>query len=115
MTGSKFVKLALITAATSLSACSTVKMPNLDFFKSSAFEEEAKNIGDYPDVTDAPAAPTNVRPARTWDTQAKLLMAKRDAFDTPRPVDPTRTETEISRDTDALKARARAYKADDPQ
>ncbi len=115
MTGSKFAKFALIAATACLSACSTVKMPNLDFFQSSEFEEEAKNIGDYPDVADTPAVPTDVRSAKRWDKQARKLIAKRDTFDTPRPVDPTRTETEIARDTEALKARARAYKADDPQ
>ena len=48
MTISKLTTFSLILAAASLSACSTVKMPNLDFFKSSEFEEDAKNLGDYP-------------------------------------------------------------------
>jgi len=116
MADTKFVAVALILAAASLSACSTVKMPDLGLFSSSSqFEEEAKNISDYPDVADAPAAPTGIKSAKYWDREAQKLINERDNFSPPAPVDATRTDAEIARDLEELKAKVNAYKADDPQ
>lgn len=117
MTFSKIATLSLILAAASLSACSTVKMPNLDFFKSSEFEEDAKNLGDYPDIADTPTAPTDVRPAELWDSEAKKLIAERDAFNAAqgRIDEPVKSEAELEREAAELRAKVRAYIADDPQ
>ena len=117
MTYSKLATFSLVIAATSLSACSTVKLPNLDIFKASAFEEDAKNIGDFPDVSDTPSAPTDVRSAALWDIEANKLLRERDAFNQGRvdAVEPTKSETELARELDILRAKARAYKADDPE
>jgi len=90
-------------------------MPDLGLFGSSEFEEEAKNIGDYPDVSAAPSAPTGVKSAKYWDKEAQKLISERDNFSPPAPIDETRTDTEIARDLEALKAKVNAYKADDPQ
>jgi len=117
MTHSKLATFSLILAAASLSACSTVKMPNFDFLKSSEFEEDAKNIGDYPDVANAPSAPTDVRSSALWDVEAKKLIKERDDFNAAQIglTGPAKSEAELERELAALRAKARAYKADDPQ
>ena len=117
MKNSKLATFSFIIAAASLSACSTVKMPNLDFLKFSEFEEEAKNIGDFPDIKDTPEAPTDVRSDAQWDLEAKKLIKERDAFNSAKVglEEPTKSEAELARDLAALRARVRAYKADDPQ
>jgi len=117
MTYSKLATFSLILAAATLSACSTVKVPNLDFLKFSEFEEDAKNIGDFPSVADTPSAPTDVRSDGAWDRQAKKLLKQRDAFDKGRAdfQEPARSEAELARELAALRAKARAYQADDPK
>lgn len=117
MTSSKLATFSLILAAASLSACSTVKMPNLDFFKSSEFEEDAKSLSDYPKVSETPTAPTDVRSAALWDIEAKKLIRERDAFNEDRAAssEPAKSEAELAREAAALRAKVRAYQADDPQ
>ena len=117
MTTSKLATFSLIIAAASLSACSTVKMPNLDFFKASEFEEDARNLGDYPKISETPTAPTDVRSAALWDMEAKKLLKERDDFNSGLQgvVEPAKSEAELARELAALRAKARAYKADDPQ
>jgi len=117
MTTSKLATFSLILAAASLSACSTVKMPNLDFFKSSEFEEDAKNFSDYPSVADTPSAPTDVRSAALWDSEAKKLIKERDAFNAAKGQieEPAKSEAGLVREAAALRAKARAYKLDDPK
>ncbi|WP_154813593.1 hypothetical protein [Hellea balneolensis] len=117
MTHSKLATLSLVLAAASLSACSTVKMPNLDFLKSSEFEEDAKNIGDYPEPADAPTAPDDVRSAALWDIEAKKMIKERDSFNSAavNMTGPAKTEAELERELAALRAKARAYQADDPK
>lgn len=119
MTSSKIATISLILAAASLSACSTVKMPNLDFFKSLGFEDEddAKSLGEYPSIADTPTTPTDVRSAAVWDSEAKKLIAERDAFNAAKSsiAEPLRSEAELEREAAELRARVQAYKADDPQ
>jgi len=117
MTRSKLALFSLMIAAASLSACSTVKMPNLDFLKSSEFEEDAKNIGGYPSLADTPTPPTDVRAGSEWDIEAKKLIAQRDAFNREsRDISgPVKSEAELARELAALRAKARAYQADDPK
>lgn len=115
MTKSFATKFALILAAAAMSGCSTVKMPDLDFLKLPEFSEEAKNISDYPKVSDAPSAPTDVRKDAAWDVEAKKLMKERDNFNVPEPSGVAKSDAELQRDVDALKAKVHAYKADDPQ
>ena len=118
MTRSKLATLSLILAAASLSACSTVKMPNLDFLKSLGFEEDdAENLGEYPSIADTPTEPTDVRSAAVWDAEAKKLIQERDAFNAAKSgIDaPAKSEAELEREAAALRARVQAYKLDDPQ
>ena len=117
MTPKKLATLSLILAASSLSACSTVKMPNLDFLKTLGFEDDAQKLGDYPDISDTPTAPTDVRSAEQWDIEAKKLMQERDAFNAERGVfsEPPKSADELAREAAALRAKVHAYQADDPQ
>ena len=117
MTYSKLATFSLILAAASLSACTTVKMPNLDFFKSSEFEEDAKNLSEFPSIADTPSAPTDVRSAALWDIEAKKLIKERDGFNAAKGGidEPARSESELASEAAALRARVRAYQADDPR
>lgn len=98
-----------------LSACSTVSMPNLDVLKIKDFEEETANIGDYPNVADAPTRPTDVRSDKAWDDAAKRMMTIRDNMVVPSDGTAQRSEAEINAEVARLKAKAEAYKLDDPQ
>ena len=118
MTTSKLATFSLILAAASLSACSTVQVPNLDFLKSLGFEaDEAKDLGEYPDIADTPSAPTDVRAAALWDVEAKNLIQERDAFNAAKGTidEPTKSEADLAREAAALRAKVRAYQDDDPQ
>jgi len=112
----KTISLATALGAVAvLSGCSTVRIPNVDFLKLPEFREDANNIKDYPKVSDAPLAPTDVRSAAQWDADAKAIIAKRDAERAAgeiadAPVVPLSPEEQA-----ALKAKVRAYKLDDPQ
>jgi len=100
-------------AAILCSGCTTVKMPKLDFVKFPEFLEETRNIEAYPKVSDAPQTPDDLRSAKEWDKAARDILAKID--------DPYAAQGEVSgtpfspAEIQALKARVRAYKLDDPQ
>jgi len=92
-----------------------MKVPNIaDIMKSPEFTQDAANIGtEYPDIQDAPAAPTDIRSDKQWDKDARSLLALRD--DTGRiPMEVGPTEAEANRQYESLKAKAQAYKLDDP-
>ena len=97
-----------------LGACQTVKMPKFDLIKSPEFSEDAKNIAkDFPSTKDAPLEPKDIRSDAQWDKDARAMESLRD-----RPRDIT-TEAGLSAsDAEAryqeLKAKAQAYKKDDP-
>ena len=98
-----------------LSACQTVSMPKInDIMKSPAFSEDAANIGnEYPEIADAPSAPTDIRSDRQWDKDARSLQALRD--DQGRvPMEAGPSEAQATRQFERLKAKAQAYKRDDP-
>lgn len=104
-------KLLLVGAALSLTACSTVKMPNLSGLTD--FRNE-KIRGDYPDVSEAPEEPVDVRSAAEWDQAAVALKnEKRKADITDETIEPT-SPAEFNRKFEQLKQEVRAYKADDP-
>jgi len=69
-----------VIASLMMSACSTVKVPNIDFIKFPEFLEEARNIKDYPKVSDAPSAPEDVRSAKAWDDAAKAIIDQRETY-----------------------------------
>jgi len=111
----KFLGFAFCLAAgLTLQACQTVKMPKIDIMKSPEFSEDAANINkDFPRVKDAPQAPTDMRSDKQWDDAARALQALRGS---PRTfqAQPGLTEAEARAQYQALKAKAQAYKLDDP-
>ena len=103
-----------ITACSALSACHTVKMPKFDLVKSPEFSEDAANISkSYPRVKDAPLAPADIRSDAQWDKDVRDLQALRDTS-SPIEVEPGLSEAEAARRYEELKAKAQAYKKDDP-
>lgn len=107
-------RIVLLAAALSISACQTVKMPNLDVIKSPEFSEDAANIErSYPRAVDAPVQPKDVRSGAQWDKDAKALQRLRNLSDKAE-AEPALTEQEIEDRYNVLKEKAQAYKADDP-
>lgn len=98
-----------------LSACSTVKMPNIDVPGIPEFKEAAaKLIDGFPEVSEAPVRPEDLRSAADWDKAAKSLMAERGAFDALEQGEVSDTQAVVS-EIESLKAQVRSYKLDDPQ
>lgn len=94
--------------------CQTVKMPKIDIMKSPEFSEDAANIAkDYPRVKDAPLAPTDIRSDKQWDKDVRALQDLRDTSIRDQ-VEPGLSEAEAEAEFEALKAKAQAYKKDDP-
>ncbi len=105
-----------VCAAALLSACSTIKMPNIDVPGVPEFKEAAAKLVDgYPEVSQAPVRPEDLRSAKEWDSAARTLMSERRGFVVPEKGNMPETEAEIDREIDALKAEVRSYKLDDPQ
>jgi len=109
--------LAATTALLTLSlvGCSSVKLPKLDLLKLPEFKEESENIGDYPNVVDAPGLPADVRSAGDWDRTAKDIIKARDSVTPPTEPDRAKTPDEITREIDRLTQQVNEYRADDPQ
>ncbi len=108
-------KIICVIALTALlTSCASIKMPDMDFIKFPEFKSEAENIPDYPKVADAPQKPKGLRSAEQWDKAAKDILAKKDDFPDPDLVDP-KSDAEIAREMQRLRAEADAYKKDDPQ
>lgn len=101
-----------LSAAITLSACQTVSVPKFDFVKTPEFSEDAANIDpSFPSVDDAPEVPTDVRSAQEWDKDVRVLQElQKNALG----VEPSLSETEGDARFEALKAKAQAYKKDDP-
>lgn len=97
-----------------LVGCQTVKLPMLDIMKSPEFSEDAANIAkDYPRPKDAPPAPNDIRSDKQWDRDARLLEKLRDSsIRGELPANLSKAESEAEFET--LKAKAQAYKNDDP-
>jgi len=114
VTGRKLQKIALLMAVFGLAGCQTVAMPDLSFAKVKGFFKDKDQIDDFPDVADAPPAPTDMRDDTIWDTEAKNLIRLRDEV---RAVDDNgvaKTDAQLAQELDALRAKVHAYKADDP-
>lgn len=114
--GHRVKTLALLCAALMTSACSTVKMPNIDFMRLPEFREAAaKLIEGFPDVGQAPTRPDDIRSAAEWDAAARDLIQKRAALSVPKDGSRPMTDAEIDAQVERLKAQIRRYKLDDPQ
>lgn len=89
-------------------------MPKVDLMKSPEFREDAANIDkEYPRVKDAPLAPKDIRSDAQWDKDARAMLALRNTS-AAAPLEPSLTEAEAERQYEELKAKAQAYKLDDP-
>ena len=106
----------LASAAVCLSACSTVKLPDFDMPGLAKFKEaSAKLVEGYPEVSEAPVRPEDLRSSAKWDSAAKALMSQRDGFNVPDTSGLPETSEAFDREVEALKAEVRSYKLDDPQ
>ena len=97
-----------------LSACSSVKIPDLPDLP--GFSEAAagsENL-EYPDPSKAPSLPEDMRGDGEWDKAANALIRKRDNFDAPPDVDGAMSDQEIEQNIEALKSKVKEYKLDDP-
>lgn len=89
-------------------------MPKIDLMKSPEFSEDAANINtEYPRVKDAPLAPEDIRSDAQWDKDARAMQALRNSSNLA-PVEPSLTDVEAENRYEELKAKAQAYKLDDP-
>jgi len=114
---SKRIDIALIALGTVLlSACSTVKMPNIDVPGLPEFKEAAAKLVDgYPEVSEAPVRPKDLRSSADWDKAVKSLVMERDNFAAPAVGSGPVTPQEVTSEIEQLKAQVRSYKLDDPQ
>ena len=107
----------IATLSIILCGCQSVSLPTIDIMKSPEFTEEAANFAEgkeFPKTKDAPEAPTDVRSDREWDQDARALEALRGSVDGIK-MESGPTEREAAREFNALKAKAQAYKKDDPR
>ncbi len=112
----RFNIAVLACAAAVLSACSTVQIPDFNMPGLEQFREaSAKLVEGYPEVSEAPVRPNDLRSAKEWDAAAKDLMAERGTFVVPEKNGLPETAQEVDKEVEALKAQVRAYKLDDPQ
>lgn len=115
MSAQDLAKIVLMSAMLGLAGCSTVKLPDFNMPSFSGFFEDSDKIDDYPKVSDTPAVPTDIRSDAAWDADAKKLIKMRDEFNDLGENGVAKSDAEFKRDLEALKAKVRAYKADDPQ
>ena len=114
MSGRKLAKIALISAVFGLAGCTTVKLPDINLLRMTGLFDNKDKIDGYPRVSDAPDLPTGTRTNADWDTEAKAIIKKRDVFNDLDGNGVAISDAEFQRDVEALKAKVRAYKADDP-
>lgn len=111
----KHILLASLCASM-LSACTTVKLPDFNMPSLSEFKESAaKLVEGYPEVSEAPVRPTDLRSSEDWDQAADALLDQRAGFVVPDREFMPETPEAVASEVEALKAQVRSYKLDDPQ
>ena len=78
------------------------------------FAEQIRNADRYPDVADAPSAPTDIPRATVWDDKARELMRAKGSFDdinTPL----SNVSDLIMQQIQILSQRVNEHKLDDPK
>jgi len=111
--GIKHIALPAILAVT-LSACASVKLPKLDLVKLPDFRKESENLGEFPELANAPELPEGVRTAEQWDETINDIIKSRDGFNTPAEHDRAITAAEVDSEINRLTNAVNAYRADDP-
>ena len=109
------IRLAVIViAAVSLSACSTVRLPDLGM-EMSEFRESLDRLDDnYIQADELPSRPTDIRSAAEFDRAATDMIRLRDGFTVPEG-DAGLSDAEFDAAYQAAQDYADAYKDDDPQ
>lgn len=106
-----FKIVTLFLTFTFMHGCTSVKVPNSDFFNN-----KKNDLGKYPKLTDLPDLPENLRPAKQWDTQVKKIISDRKIVnDNIKEVNKEQTATnDIIDEINTLKSLVNSYKSDDP-
>lgn len=106
--------IVILALAASLPACSTVKVP--DLVDLPEFREAGVDVNklEYPDPMKAPDVPDDMRRAGEWDKAAKYMQGLKDRFEPPLGPETALTDTELKKEIEALKAKVKEYKLDDP-
>lgn len=114
MTSSKTC-IAISAAAALLSAC--VSIPEFDdtVETPAEFQSEIAGLDGYPDTTQTPVRPTNMRSDASWDAAARALLARSNAFDGVDEGSIVATDAELIAARQQLLTLVNAYKLDDPQ
>lgn len=103
-----------ILAASVLSACASVDLPDVDFMGQSDFNDEISALEpDFPSPDETPDIPNDVRSAAEWDASAREMQALYGEVDVPE-LEPALTPEEFDREFETAQEAAEAYKKDDP-
>jgi len=94
--------------------CSSVDIPEI--MSLPEFSKKAENVDDleFPDPADAPVVPDDMRSNSQWDSAASNLLKQQDDFNVPVDVDGDKSDAELLKEINALKAKVKEYKRDDP-
>lgn len=106
--------LIVATLSLGLSACASIKMPDVDFFDMPEADEAEASL-KYPEVAQAPIVPTDTRSDTAWDQSAREILAIKDEFKTPSKGPDAKTDAEIEAEMRQLRNKVKEYKLDDPQ
>ncbi|GHA83852.1 hypothetical protein GCM10009069_03960 [Algimonas arctica] len=103
-----------ILAASVLSACASVDLPDIDFMGKSDFNEEISALNpDYASPDEVPDIPNDVRSASEWDKSAREMQDLYGEFEVP-DLEPALTPEEFDRQFEQAQDASGAYKQDDP-
>ena len=110
-------RIVFLASLIAMAGCQTFEMPSLeslDLIKSPEFAEDAENIEtSFPKAVDAPVAPEDVRSSSQWDDDAASLQKLQEASQNRNLGSPEEID-EPNANYEDLKAKAQAYKLDDP-
>lgn len=110
----KTLCIAILGLSFALGGCSSMRLPDSEFFKSDDIEDTSK-LRSFPKVTEAPEAPTDIRSDAAWDKAARNLQKVRDEFQAPTDLKPVRSKDTLEREMAIARAKVHDYKKDDPQ
>ena len=109
----KIISFTLIPAALALTGCAS--MPTITNSNvPPEFAEQIRNADRYPDVADAPSAPTNIPRATVWDDKARAMMRAKGSFEAlDAPL--SNVSALIMQQLQILSQRVNEHKLDDPK
>lgn len=110
----KTLSCAILGLTLVLGGCSSMRLPDSEFFTSDDIEDASK-LRTFPKVTEAPEAPTDIRSAAAWDEAARKLQKARDEYQAPMDLKPVRSKETLEREMAIARAKVHEYKKDDPQ